>query len=73
MYCVSSLGKRPRKAAFAIAREKEQRQGWDNANWPREHAFIRRGAIGSYRDEMSGEVLAAFVLKAGPTLARLGY
>jgi hypothetical protein len=61
------------KASFAIAREKERQQGWDNQKWPREHAFIRRGAIGSHKDEMSPEVLAAFLNIAGPTLAKLGY
>jgi hypothetical protein len=61
------------KAAFRNARAKEQLQGWDNTNWPREHAFIRRGEVGSYRDEMPPEVLTAFLAEAGATLARFGY
>jgi len=61
------------QASFGKARVKEQQQGWDNTAWPREHAFIRRGEVGSFRDEMPAEVLAAFMQKAGGTLARLGY
>jgi hypothetical protein len=61
------------KASFAIAQDKEKRQGWDNPKWPREHAFVRRGAIGSHKDEMPPAVLAAFLRKAGPTLERFGY
>lgn len=61
------------KAAFAKAKKKEETQGWENPAWPREHAFIRRGEVGSWRDEMPPEVLAAFMKNAGATLARLGY
>ena len=61
------------KASFALARAKELRHGWDNANWPKDRAFVRRGVVGSYRDEMPPDVLAAFLARAGPTLARLGY
>jgi hypothetical protein len=60
-------------ASFAKAKHKEQTQGWENPAWPREHAFIRRGEVGSWRDEMPPDVLAAFVKKAGATLTRLGY
>jgi hypothetical protein len=61
------------RSAFAVARKKEQEQGWDNLAWPRDRAFIRRGQVGSYRDEMPADVLAAFMERAGPTLAKCGY
>ena len=61
------------QASFAKAKKKEQTQGWDNADWPREHPFIRRGHVGSWRDEMPAEVLRAFMERAGATLERLGY
>jgi hypothetical protein len=61
------------KAAFTRAKAKEQTQGWENPAWPREHAFIRRGEVGAWRDEMPADVLAAFLKKAGATLTRLGY
>ncbi len=62
-----------KQASFEIAQAKEKEQGWDNKNWPSDHAFVRRGEVGSYRDEMPAEVLAAFVERAGATLARFGY
>ena len=61
------------KASFELARVKEVRDGWDNASWPKDQAFVRRGVVGSYRDEMPADVLAAFLERAGLTLARLGY
>jgi hypothetical protein len=61
------------QAGFAKARAKEQRQGWDNQAWPRDQPFIRRGKVGSWRDEMPAEVLAAFTKIAGATLQRFGY
>jgi len=61
------------KTSFDKAQKKEKKQGWDNAAWPREHAFIRRGKVGSFRDEMPPAVLAEFLKEAGPTLARFGY
>lgn len=41
--------------------------------WDRNRRFFRRGEIGSYRDEMPPEVLAAFVDRAGPMLRKTGY
>jgi Sulfotransferase domain len=61
------------QAAFTKAQAKERRQGWDNPAWPRDQPFIRRGKVGSYRDEMPPAVLAAFVKKAGATLKRFEY
>lgn len=61
------------KAGFGLARKKEQTQGWENPAWPKDKAFIRRGQIGSYRDEMPDEVQQAFLTRAAPTLARCGY
>lgn len=61
------------KASFANAQAKEVRDGWDNTTWPKDQAFVRRGVVGSFRDEMPAEVLRAFMERAGPTLARLGY
>ncbi len=61
------------QAQFAKAQSRERRLGWDNTGWPREHAFIRRGEVGSFRDEMSADVLKAFLTHAAPTLQRCGY
>jgi hypothetical protein len=41
--------------------------------WPKDRLFRRRGQVGSYRDEMPPEVLAAFLAEAGETLQACGY
>jgi hypothetical protein len=61
------------QAVFAKAQAKERTQGWDNQAWPRDQPFIRRGKVGSWRDEMPPAVLDAFLKIAGPTLQRFGY
>jgi hypothetical protein len=65
------------KATFARMRQKEvNQQGWTNgshASWPKDKFFIRRGQVGSYKDEMPGDALEEFLRKAGPTLAKCGY
>jgi cephalosporin hydroxylase len=60
-------------AEFGRMQAKEAAQGWANAAWPKEKKFVRRGVVGSYRDEMPPEVLACFLEGAGNTLARHGY
>lgn len=62
-----------RKSDYTVAKQKEQRHGWTNKAWPRDHAFIRRGEVGSYRDELPADALAEFHERAGKTLARCGY
>lgn len=61
------------KATFERLRQKEIRYGRDIPEWPRDVLFFRRGEIGSHRDEMPPDVLAAFLREAGPTLQKLGY
>lgn len=60
-------------ADFDKQRKREAEKGWDNKSWPQEKRFVRRGAIGSFRDEMPEDALALFLDEAGPTLKRLGY
>lgn len=62
------------KASFEKMRQKETRQGGIGVlNWPKDKPFVRRGEVGSHKDEMLPEVLDAFLQDAGPTLHRLGY
>jgi len=61
------------KAAFNKMRQKEALLGRGNPNWPRDKFFVRRGEIGSYKDEMPPEVLEIFLNEAGETLRKLGY
>lgn len=60
-------------AAFEKQKKREAQQGWDDSKWPKEKSFVRRGAVGSFRDEMPAEALALFMAEAGPTLKKLGY
>jgi hypothetical protein len=62
-----------RNTTFDRMREHERKMGWLNAAWPKDKAFIRRGKVGSYKDEMPAEVLAAFQRLSMLTLKRLGY
>jgi hypothetical protein len=62
-----------RNATFAVMREKEMEFGWANRAWPKDQAFVRRGKIGSFRDEMSAEILQAFLKVSAHTLKRMGY
>ncbi len=61
------------KSSFGEMRKREERFGWDNAAWPKDKPFVRRGVVGSYRDEMPAEVLTAFLAEAGQTLRKYGY
>lgn len=62
-----------RKASIETLREKETHEGHTLQGWPRDKPFYRRGEVGSYQDEVPGEVLAAFLAVATPTLERCGY
>jgi hypothetical protein len=61
------------KTTFEKMRQKEQRTGWETPWWPKDKPFIRRGAVGSFQDEMPSQVLDAFVNDAGATLKAQGY
>ena len=55
------------------AKEKEGRITSANKTWPPDRHFFRRGVVESYRDEMSSDVLDAFLQDAGAMLRELGY
>lgn len=60
-------------ASFDRMRRKEKRDGWNNPNWPKNKHFVRRGQVGSYKDEMPPPVLEAFLQEAGQTLVECDY
>ena len=60
-------------ASFDRMREREQRLGIDYRTWPNDRPFVRRGEVGSHKDEMPPEVLEEFLREAGGTLRKLGY
>lgn len=62
------------QASFQNMQKRETWDQWDHRPWwPRDRHFVRRGQVGSYKDEMSPEILEAFLAQAGDTLNRCGY
>lgn len=61
------------KASFEIMRRKEEIHGIDNPNWPEDKHFVRRGEVGSYKDEMPKDVLEIFMESSENTLRKYGY
>jgi hypothetical protein len=64
------------KTSFSKMATKEKKLGWNNPveiNRKKGTSFVRRGKIGSYKDEMPSEVLEIFMLDAASTLSKHGY
>jgi hypothetical protein len=63
------------KSSFASLQKKENeiQNFGETTRWPGTKNFFRRGKIGSYKDEMSPEILNMFMEKAGQTLRKYGY
>jgi hypothetical protein len=59
--------------SFESMREKEKDMGWNSTIWPKDKPFVRRGAVGSFKDEMPRAISAEFIRQAGHTLVRAGY
>jgi hypothetical protein len=70
---VSALEAAASSSSFEKMRRREALYGMDAAHWPKDQAFIRRGEVGSYRDEMPADVLDAFMTLAQSTLQKVGY
>lgn len=61
------------QTAFEKMRQRERNLGWDDPNWPKDRPFIRRGIIGSYKDEFPKAALDKFLAQSGETLRMCGY
>lgn len=57
---------------FSRMRDREKRLGWAQP-FPEDKAFVRRGTIGSYRDEMPPEILEYFEKISESALRATGY
>jgi hypothetical protein len=63
-----------RNSSFEILRAKEKKLGWrEDSVWPRDKFFVRRGEVGSFKDEMPEGLLRAFMDQSEPALKRFGY
>jgi len=60
-------------ASFENMRDREERLGMDYRTWPKDRHFVRKGQVGSHKNEMPPEILEVFLRKAGGTLRQLGY
>jgi hypothetical protein len=65
------LGVAAEKSSFEKMRAKEKSEGFHT--FPRDKAFVRRGVVGSFRDEMPEDALAAFTEQSKDSLCSLGY
>lgn len=61
------------KASFNSMRQKEVLYGMGDPRWPKDTFFVRRGEIGSYKDEMPKAIEEVFMRDAENTLRKLGY
>ena len=61
------------ETVFEKMRDKEIKVGLAESQWPKDKTFRRRGAVGSYKDEMPPEALNAFLMDSDKTLRRCGY
>lgn len=59
--------------SFEAMREREKTMGWSSPVWPKDKPFVRRGEVGSFKDEMPQVVSAEFMRQAEQTLIRAGY
>jgi hypothetical protein len=62
-----------RSASFSAMKRREASFPWENPQIPKNGQFVRRGQVGSHRDEMPPDAREAFLREAGPTLERTGY
>jgi len=69
----SLLERVAQSSTFAMMSERERKLGWENTGWPKDKAFMRRGIVGSYEDEMPDTVLRAFMASSLPAINLLGY
>lgn len=62
-----------RRSSFSSMQKRERANGLENPQWPKNRPFVRRGKVGSFRDEMPAEVQMAFLREAAPVMDQLGY
>jgi hypothetical protein len=67
------LGRVVEAASFETARQRERTFGLDHPRWPKSRSFVRRGVVGSHRDEMPPLVLEAFLERSRAALLKAGY
>ena len=59
--------------SFQQMKNKEQKWGSENKNWPKDKSFFRKGKIGTFKQEMPGNLIEIFEKNAGEELKHWGY
>lgn len=74
-YTEEDIERTIRHTTFEAMREREKKYGWSaqNTGFPQKKGFIRRGKVGSYKDELSETDLSLFLKQAEPMLKHFGY
>lgn len=62
-----------RKSSFSAMKQREASFAWENPQIPKNKQFVRRGQVGSHRDEMTPAVRDAFMRQAGAMMKQTGY
>jgi hypothetical protein len=61
------------RSSFSAMQKREKLGGMGNPRWPKDKLFVRRGEVGSYKDEMPEDVQKVFLAEAAPIMRELGY
>jgi len=69
----SALENAAEKSSFSNMRKREELFAWENPQIPKTKRFVRRGEVGSHKDEMPPVARDAFLAEAGDTLRKTGY
>lgn len=67
------LEKAAQQSSFSSMKKREETFPWENPDIPKSKKFVRRGEVGSHKDEMPTAVIDAFLAEAGATLRKTGY
>jgi hypothetical protein len=59
--------------SFVEMKRKEAEFGWNNKNWNTENAFMRKGKIGSYQNDIPENLIRIFETEANKELVYFGY
>jgi hypothetical protein len=62
-----------RRSSFKAMQKREKEFGMGNPEWPKDRLFVRRGEVGSYKDEMPVAIQEAFLAEAAPIMREVGY
>jgi hypothetical protein len=69
----SALERAAQETSFSAMKQREAAFAWENPQIPRGREFIRRGQVGSHKDEMPPAVQEAFLAEAADMMKKMGY